>query len=417
MLVSHCGPQAKTLNVLILSPGYPADMPEFTRGLAECGARVYGVGDQPVSSLPELVRRSLSEYVQVRSLWDSAAVIAELHERLRGHTLDRIECLWEPGIMLAAELRRHFGVEGLSVEQAHRFRDKEAMKVALDAAGIRTPRHVAADSVAACWDAAERIGFPIILKPIAGAGSADTYRVETADELRAVLPRLRHVPLVSVEEFVDGEEYTFDTITIDGRIAYYNVAWYRPRPLIARSNEWISPQVIALRDVDKAELAGGIEMGFRVIEALGFGYGFTHMEWYRKADGEVVFGEIGARPPGAHQVDQMKYACDFDVFRAWASAVTRGELDATPERLYNVATIYKRAQGVGRITRIEGADALQQRFGEHVVWNTLLRPGTPRRDWLQTLVSDGFIMLRHPDLDETLKMADAVGSELHLYAG
>ena len=391
-------------------------MPEFTRGLAECGARVYGVGDQPVDALPELVRRSLSEYVQVRSLWDSGQVITELHERLKGHSLDRIECLWEPGIMLAAELREHFGVDGLSVEQAHRFRDKEAMKVALDAAGIRTPRHVATDSVAGCWDAAGEIGFPIILKPIAGAGSADTYRVESADQLRAVLPRLRHVPQVSVEEFVDGEEYTFDTITIDGSIAYYNVAWYRPRPLIARSNEWISPQVIALRDVDDPSLAGGIAMGFEVIKALGFGTGFTHMEWYRKADGEVVFGEIGGRPPGAHQVDQMKYACDFDVFRAWGSAVTNGVLGADVDRRYNVATIYKRAQGVGRISRIEGTDTLQQRFGEHVVWNTLLQPGSPRRDWLQTLVSDGFIMLRHPDLDETLAMADAVGSELHLYA-
>lgn len=405
------------MNVLILSPGYPADMPEFTRGLAECGARVYGVGDQPASALPELVKQSLSEYLQVRSLWDLSEVTAEVQARFRGHTLDRIECLWEPGVMLAAELRRHFGVDGLSVEQAHRFRDKEAMKVTLDAAGIRTPKHIAADSAAACWEAAEQIGFPIILKPIAGAGSADTYRVNSADELRGVLPRLRHVAMVSVEEFVDGEEYTFDTITIDGKIAYYNVAWYRPRPLIARSNEWISPQVIALRDVDDPELADGIAMGFDVIKALEFGSGFTHMEWYRKADGEVVFGEIGARPPGAHQVDQMKFACDFDVFRAWGSAVTRGTLDASIERRYNVATIYKRAQGVGRITHTDGVDKLQRRFGEHVVWNTLLPPGAPRRDWLQTLVSDGFVMLRHPDLDETLAMADAVGSELHLYAG
>ena len=404
------------MNVLILSPGYPADMPEFTRGLAESGARVYGVGDQPTEVLPELVKRSLSEYVQVRSLWDSAAVIGELQQRLRGHTLDRIECLWEPGIMLAAELRRHFGVPGLTVEQAHRFRDKEAMKQALDAAGIRTPRHVAVDSIAGCWEAAESIGFPLILKPIDGAGSADTYRVQNADELRAVLPRLRHVPSVSVEEFVDGEEYTFDTITIDGNIAYYNIAWYRPRPLVARSNEWISPQVIALRDVDDPKFADAIRMGRDVIAALEFGSGFTHMEWYQKSDGEVVFGEIGARPPGAHQVDQMKYACDFDVFRAWGSAMTQGRLDADFERRYNVATIYKRAHGVGRITHIEGGEALQRRFGQHVVWNTLLPPGSPRRDWLKTLVSDGFIMLRHPDLDETLAMADAVGSELHLYA-
>ena len=404
------------MNILLISPGYPADMPEFARGLAASGARVYGVGDQHAAGLPDLVRRSLSEYVQVSSLWNSGRVITELQERLRGHQIDRIECLWEPGVILAAELRDHFGVAGLGVEHAQLYRDKEAMKIALDNAGIRTPRHVAVDSVAGCWAAVEEIGFPVILKPIDGAGSADTYRVATKDELRAVLPLLRHVPRISVEEFIDGEEYTFDTITIDGEIAYYNIAWYRPRPLIARSNEWISPQVIALRDVDEPNLAGGVQMGFDVIKALQFDTGFTHMEWYRKSDGEVVFGEIGGRPPGAHQVDQMKYACDFDVFKAWGQAITHARVDERFARRYNVATIFKRARGVGRITRIEGAGSLQARFGEHVVWNTLLPPGTPRRDWRKTLVSDGFIMLRHPDLDETLAMADAVGSELEMYA-
>jgi hypothetical protein len=186
--------------------------------------------------------------------------------------------------------------------------------------------------------------------------------------------------------------------------------------LIARSNEWISPQVIALQDVGQEDLAGGVRMGHDVIKALDFDSGFTHMEWYRKSDGEVVFGEIGARPPGAHQVDQMKFACDFDVFRAWGEAVTQGRMQSHPERIYNVATVYKRARGVGRISHIEGAEQLQQRFGEHVVWNTLLAPGTPRRDWRKTLVSDGFIMLRHPDLGKTLEMADAVGAELQLYA-
>ncbi|MFK7888232.1 MAG: acetyl-CoA carboxylase biotin carboxylase subunit family protein [Gammaproteobacteria bacterium] len=405
------------MNVILLSPGYPADMPDFTRGLASAGANVIGVGDQHPKALPGQVASSLAAYIQVPSLWDVEAVRNRLHEELRGHSIDRIECLWEPGIMLAAELRAHFGVDGLSIEQAHRFRDKEAMKQALDAAGIRTPRHRAVDNAQDCWDAAQEIGFPVILKPIAGAGSADTYRIDSADDLREVLPLLRHVKTISVEEFVEGEEYTFDTITVNGKIAYYNVAWYRPRPLVARTHEWISPQVIALRDVSDPALADGIRMGQEVIDALDFDTGFTHMEWYRKADGEVVFGEIGARPPGAHQVDQMKYACDFDVFHAWGQAIAQGRVDLDLERRYNVATIYKRARGTGRIRSIEGADELHQTFGEHVVWNTLLEPGTPRRDWRKTLVSDGFIMLRHPDLKTTMEMADAVGSKLHLNAG
>ena len=35
------------MDVLMLAPGYPGEMPHFTRGLAEVGAKVIGVGDQP----------------------------------------------------------------------------------------------------------------------------------------------------------------------------------------------------------------------------------------------------------------------------------------------------------------------------------------------------------------------------------
>lgn len=404
------------MDILLISPGYPDEMPHFTRALAEVGASVHGLGDQPASALPERVRHSLASYTEVSSLWDEAAVLDQVARLPGSGKIERIECLWEPCMILAARLRELLGVTGASVRRTLRFRDKELMKQALDQAGLRTPRHVRARSVAACWEAAERLGFPLILKPISGAGSADTYRVTDAGELRAVLPRLLHVHEVSVEEFVDGREFTFDTITIGGEIAFYNIAWYRPRPLVARTNEWISPQVIALRQVDQPELAAGVELGRAVIAALGVDTAFTHMEWYQKSDGEVVFGEIGLRPPGARQVDQMNYACDIDVYRQWARAVTGQGFDARFERLYNVATVYKRAQGHGRIVKIDGLDGINARFGQHVVWNALLQVGQERRNWRHTLVSDGFLMLRHPDLDKTLAMADEVGTNLRLYA-
>lgn len=404
------------MDVLFLSPGFPSEMPEFVRGLSEVGARVWGVGDQPVGSLPAVARGHLSGYIHVPSLADEGDVIRRVHAAMRGRNLDRVEALGEFWVVLAARLREAFGIPGMGVTQAVTFRDKERMKAALDAAGIRTPRHVRASTVAGCREAAGRIGFPVILKPIAGAGSADTHRCDDAQELEQALRRLGHVPEVSVEEFVDGEEFTFDTLTCEGRVAYYNVAWYRPRPLVARTNEWISPQVIALRDPDAPDLRGGVAMGHAVIDALGFDSGFTHMEWYRKADGEVVFGEIGARPPGARQVDQMNYACDFDSFREWASIVCHGRMEGTFERRFNVATIFKRAVGHGRIVRILGLDELKRDFGAALVWENLLPLGAHRRDWLQTLVSDGFLVVRHPDLEETVRMADRVGTELRLFA-
>ena len=119
-------------------------------------------------------------------------------------------------MILAARIRESFGLPGMTVEQTVPFRDKEQMKRVLDAAGIRTPWHVSTTTVTGVWDAAEQIGFPLIVKPIAGAGSADTYRIDSAQELDEVLPLLRHVHEVSVEEFVDGEEFTYDTVCANG---------------------------------------------------------------------------------------------------------------------------------------------------------------------------------------------------------
>lgn len=39
-----------------------------------------------------------------------------------------------------------------------------------------------------------------------------------------------------------------------------------------------------------------------------------------------------------------------------------------------------------------------------------------RRDWKQTLVSDGYMIVRHPDLAATLEMADEFGERVQLYA-
>ncbi len=402
------------MNVVMLSPGYPAEMAFFTRGLAAVGARVIGVGDQPPNALPPVAREALAHYEHV-SLSDEGAVLAALHGLSRHARIDQVECLWEPYMILAARIREMFGLPGMTVEQTVPFRDKERMKQVLDAAGIRTPWHVSTTTVAGVWDAAERIGFPLIVKPVAGAGSADTYRIDSVQEVSEVLPMLRHVPELSVEEFVDGEELTYDTVCANGHVLFENVLWYRPRPLQMRMHEWVSPVSISLRDLTVPDIQGGRQMGADVLAALGFSTGFTHMEWYRKADGEVVFGEIGARPPGARVVDMMNYATDGDVYVGWAEAVVHGRMQQL-ERRYNVGSIFKRAHGAGRITHVEGLERLLADFGDAVVVLDLLPVGAPRRDWRSSVIGDGMIVVRHPEFQRVVEMTDRFAAEVQMYA-
>ena len=69
-------------------------------------------------------------------------------------------------------------------------------------------------------------------------------------------------------------------------------------------------------------------------------------------------------------------------------------------RKYNCACITKRAHGQGRITRIDGLERLQRVFGDAICTIDLLPIGSPRRDWKSTLLSDGYVTLRHPDLEK-----------------
>ncbi len=404
-------------NVLMLTPGFPGEMPLFTRGLSMQGASVLGVASGSVHELPELARRHLSGYLQVSDLFtNTASAIAQIQRWLNGRTIDRVCCLWEPGIELAAQIREALGVPGQSFEQAQRFRNKDLMKQALVAGGVRVPRAEVATTVKGVWAASEIIGYPLIVKPIAGAGSMDTFRCDDAAALTTALAQLGHIAEVSVEEFIDGEEFTFDTICARGRMEYFHIGYYRPRPLVARTNEWISPQTLSYRQVDDPWVAGGRAMGEQVIKVLGYDTGFTHMEWYRKADGETVFGEIAARPPGARTVDLMNYASDVNLFEGWAEAELKGSFSLAIERKYNCACVTKRAHGQGRITRIEGLEALRQAFGEWLCTVDLLPVGSPRRDWKSTLLSDGYLTIRHPDWQTTMDMADRIGTDLHLYA-
>ncbi len=405
------------MKVLMISPGFPLEMPYFTRGLGAVGATVFGIGDQPTQALSKPVREVLAGYLQVRDLWDEQSVIDQVRRWLAGRSVDRVECLWEPGMVLAGRLRETLGVPGLNAEQSLCFRDKELMKQVLDRAGIRTPRHERAHSAAQVRQAAERIGLPLIIKPIAGAGSADTYEVRERAQLDSALQQLGHIQEVSVEEFIEGDEYTYDTVSHQGTPLFENIALYRPKPLIARQNEWISPQSVCLRDIDAPHLKGGREMGRKVLKALQFESGFSHMEWFLTPKGETVFGEIGGRPPGGRLVHAMNYSCDIDLFRGWAEAVCHGQLSQDTRKRFNSAVVFKRSQGGGRIiTRIEGLQGLLARFGEHIPAFDLVRVGEERRDFRKVVSGDGWIVVRHPHLDTTLEIADRVGTDLRIWA-
>ncbi len=112
----------------------------------------------------------------------------------------------------------------------------------------------------------------------------------------------------------------------------------------------------------------------------------------------------------------MNYACDADLHAGWAEAVLHGRLGETPTQKYNAGSIFKRAHGAGRITHVEGLDALRAAYGDDVVLVDLLPVGAPRRDWRATVMGDGWVVVRHHDLQRVIEMTERFAADLHLYA-
>ena len=132
--------------------------------------------------------------MQIFSFADEEQAVEEVLHALRGVNIDRVESMWEATMFLAARLRERVGAPGLDVAGTTPFRDKESMKEVLRAAGIRVPRSVRASTIDAVRAGVDEVGYPLIIKPIAGAGSMDTYRIDEPAGLEPVLPALLPCP-------------------------------------------------------------------------------------------------------------------------------------------------------------------------------------------------------------------------------
>jgi biotin carboxylase len=294
-----------------------------------------------------------------------------------------------------AEARAASGLPGLSVEAATNFRDKARMKTLLRANGIPCARHRLASSVDDAAAFAEVSGFPVVVKPPAGAGAQQTFRVENLDQLRRALAMLTPSPEnpVLLEEFVRGEEHSFETFSVDGRAIWHSLTHYHPTPLHVLENPWIQWCLVLPREVDSPRYDDIRDAGRRALNVLGMTTGLTHMEWFRRVDGSIAISEVAARPPGAQITTLMSRAHDMDLVQAWARVMIFGEFDP-PERRYAAGAAFLRGQGHGRVTAVHGWDLVQRELRELITDVKLPEHGSAASSSYE---GEGFVLVRHPE--------------------
>ncbi|MEJ3657504.1 ATPase [Actinomycetes bacterium KLBMP 9759] len=406
------------MNVVFVEPAFPSNQRQFVRALAEIGATVIGVGERHVDELDDQLKGWMSHYHQVPTVVD-VGVMTDTVRWIQGKVwVDRLESTIEAHTMAAAQVREACTIPGTSVRTAWLCRDKPSMKDALRAAGVPTAASMAAESAAEVHAFAETVGYPLILKPRSGAGALDTTRVDGTAELDEALGRFgaQGASSIAVEEFVEGHEGFYDTLSVNGHAELDFVSHYFPNVLEAMRNRWISPQFVATNRVDSVDDYQQLrEMGARVNEALGIGTSATHMEWFFGPKG-LRFSEIGCRPPGVGAWDLYSAGNDIDIYREWASAVVNERITTRPSRRFATGIIALRPERDGQITGYSGVDDVQARMGEWVLDAHLPSPGTPTQQIEAGYMANAYVRMRHPDYDVLRGMLDDVGRSVHVHA-
>jgi formate-dependent phosphoribosylglycinamide formyltransferase (GAR transformylase) len=406
------------MNVVLVEPYFPANQRRFARALAEAGATVIGIGEYGPDVLDDQLKGWLHHYQQVPSVTDVDAMTRAVRWVQDKLWVDRLEATVEAHTMAAAQVREACTIPGTSVRTAWLCRDKPSMKEALRSAGVPTAASAAVSSAAEARAFAEQAGFPLVLKPRSGAGASGTVRVDDVAALEQSLGVFggQGVSSIAVEEFIEGHEGFYDTITVNGRVELDFVSHYFPNVLEAMRTRWISPQFVATNRIDTApEYAELRDMGARVIAALGIETSATHMEWFFGRNG-LKFSEIGCRPPGVGGWDLYSAGNEIDLYLAWANAIVSGGTAAAPTRRYASGIVALRPDRDGHITGYDGVEELQQQYGEWVIDATLPPPGTATQGVEAGYMANAYVRMRHPDYDTLRGMLDAVGRTLHVYA-
>ena len=364
-----------------------ASLPDTELALITC---------EPEGNLPSGLRRSLAAHWRIDDALDTGQITsAVLGVSERIGPVQRLLAVLEQLQVPVAQARQRLSITGMDAGTAHNFRDKAQMKSVLRAAGVPCARHRLADSAAAAAGFAKEVGFPLVVKPPAGSGAKSTFRLDDADDLRVWLDAAPPSPdrLALLEEFLSGDEGSYDSVMVDGQIVWDSVSSYLPTPLEVLRNPWIQWMGLLPRAIDGPRYAGIRAIAPTALSALGLYSGLTHLEWFRRPDGTVAVSEVAVRPPGAQITSMLCYAHDFDLYGAWAQLMVHGTFEP-PERGWSAGTVFLRGQGTGHVRAVRGLDGLPDEVSSLVVESRLPEPGQLSSGSYE---GDGYIIVRHRD--------------------
>jgi biotin carboxylase len=261
----------------------------------------------------------------------------------------------EYSIATASEVARSLGLPHPDPDAVRGCRDKAVQRARLAAAGVPGAASASAGTPAEAVAAAGRIGYPVVVKPVAGSGSiatrrcADPASVEAA--ARAVLTvgpvelGLPPQPAVVVEEYLAGPEYSVETFA--ERVIGVTRKHLGPEPhFLEIGHDFPAP----LPEPARAAIAG---TALAALRGLGLSWGPAHVELRYTATGPRIV-EVNPRLAGGMIPRMVREATGIDLIGETVAAVAGRPVRLVATRDRAAAIRFLVAEAPGKLVEILG---------------------------------------------------------------
>lgn len=254
-------------------------------------ARRLGIRSVVVDRSADAMGMALADVAEPVDIVDVDAVleVARRHDVGAAMTLQS-----DIGVPTVGAVVDALGLKGNGRTVAERCSNKIETRHALAAAGVPQPRYAVAATEAEAIDAAQRIGFPCVVKAPDSSGSRGVVKVRGAGDVAgayAEAKRYSRIGLVLVEEFIAGFETGAQAFSLDGACVSVQV-----------HNDFMSPPpfMIPVGHSFPSSLPGGVlarveEAVAGCVEALGISWGPSNIDLILREDGTPAIIEVGAR--------------------------------------------------------------------------------------------------------------------------
>ncbi|MFD7097397.1 acetyl-CoA carboxylase biotin carboxylase subunit family protein [Streptomyces xanthophaeus] len=269
---------------------------------------------------------AMAEVEDISSFEDLRAAVTQVVQQV-GRPVDQIITLSEFTLDAVARVRQALGIPGPGPEEVAVYRNKVRMKELLAEAGLRVPHFAGCESVEQTLEFAGTCGYPLIVKPVDGAGSIGVHLIEDEQALRA-LCGTQELEGNEIEEFISGTVHHVDGFAdADGKIVFQVVSRYLNDCLSFEGGAPLGSVVL-----QRGELRERVEQFTQsCVTALGMRGMPFHLELFVTEAGELVFLEVAGRIGGGEVPYLIHKLFGVNLFEVWLKSLTGKPLPATPK--------------------------------------------------------------------------------------